>query len=223
MDEHHSKFKHPFSCLVSGPSGSGKTILVRRILKNFKACIYNFQQPVLRVLWSYGQWHHFINVKISDNVIVHYHKGIINDNVLNEFKPHIIVFDDLLDEIDKNKYLENMFTKKSHHLNISVFFLVQNLFFKTLRTISLNANYIILMKNPRDGAQIMNLARQIFPKKSKRLTEAYDEATKEPYGYIVIDLKPDTPDSMKLRTRITSEEVAHLNRQFYPIIYEPML
>jgi GTPase SAR1 family protein len=219
MDLKHFQFKHPFTCLVSGPTGSGKTILVRRILKNFKTLIHNLNEPIIKVIWSYGQWQPLINIPISDNVIIKYVNAIPSDNLINEFKPNIIVFDDMMNEIDKK--MENYFIKKGHHLNISVLFLVQNLFFKSLRTISLNSHYIIIMKNPRDGAQIMSLSKQIFPNSPKLLTEAYYDSTRHPYGYVLIDLTPDTPEAIRLRTRITPEEVDHLNKTFSPIIYQP--
>ena len=44
----------------------------------------------------------------------------------------------------------NLFTKGSHHRNVSVVFLAQNLFPKNkfARTMRLNAHYIVLFKNP---------------------------------------------------------------------------
>ena len=56
------------------------------------------------------------------------------------------------------------FTKISHHRNLSVVYVCQNLFdkFKYHRTISLNSHYIVLLRNPRDTQPVANLARQIF-------------------------------------------------------------
>jgi hypothetical protein len=61
--------------------------------------------------------------------------------------------------------LVDIFTKYSHHKNMSVIFTVQNIFHqkKGQRDISLNTMYLILMKNPRDMAQIIYLARQLHP------------------------------------------------------------
>jgi len=192
IEKKHFQFKHPFTALVSGPTGSGKTFLIRRILKNFKILFYNFNNPVLNVLWIYGQWQPLYNVKISDNVIVEYIKNVPNETVFEKYKNCIIVFDDLLNIFSKTKDLENYFIQKSHHLILVCFFIVQNLFHKNIRTISLNSHYIILLKNPRDQLQIETLAKQIFSNNSKVLTDNYKEATREPYGYLVIDLTPDT-------------------------------
>jgi len=69
-----------------------------------------------------------------------------------------------------------VFTKISHHRNVSVVYLTQNLFNKNkyARTISLYAHYLVLFKNPRDATQFATLA-----------------ATSAPYGHLLIDMKPD--------------------------------
>jgi hypothetical protein len=128
LDYKHITFKHPFTCIVAGPSGSGKTLLIRRILKNSNLLISNLSLPI-NVLWAYGQYQPLNNVPIP-NVNVMYFDGLPNENELNDFKPDIIVVDDLMQELSKSSSMEKMFTKWSHHKNISVFFVVQNLFYK---------------------------------------------------------------------------------------------
>ncbi len=51
-----------------------------------------------------------------------------------------------------------------------------------MRIISLNCHFMLLMKNPRDKAQIISLASQIYPNKSKFLIEAFNDATKNQFG-----------------------------------------
>ena len=86
--------------------------------------------------------------------------------------------------------------------------IVQNLFHKSKshRTISLNAHYLVLFKNPRDVTQIRHLASQMYPSKSKFMVEAFHDATASPYGYLLVDLKQDTPEILRLRTNIFPEE-----------------
>ena len=83
---------------------------------------------------------------------------------------------------ETNETIANMFTKGSHHRNVSVVFLAQNLFSKNkfARTMSLNAHYMVLFKKPRDVSQFANLARQMYPKTSQFAVEAYRDATREP-------------------------------------------
>ena len=105
-----------------------------------------------------------------------------------------------------------MFTQSSHHRNISVVFLAQNLFPKNkfARTVSLNAHYMVLFKNPRDVSQFANLARQMYPKKSQFSVEAYRDATREPYSYLSVDLRPKQDEELRLRTNIFPRETHYV-------------
>jgi hypothetical protein len=98
----------------------------------------------------------------------------------------------------------SLFAKKSHHRNISVMYIVQNLFRrgKYQRAISLNVHYTVLFKNPRDVSQIMALAHQMYPRRTQFFLKAFARATARPHGYIVIDMKQNTPDILRLRTFI---------------------
>lgn len=84
---------------------------------------------------------------------------------------------------------------------------MQNLYAqgKTSRTITLNTNYLVLFKNPRDMCQIMLLGRQMYPGKSKFFLEAFNDATATPHGYLLIDYKTRTPDHLRLRADILSD------------------
>ena len=75
-----------------------------------------------------------------------------------------------------------LFTKKSHHRNTSVLYLVQNLLPKNKesRTISLNSQYMVVFKNPRDASQMSHLARQMYPGRAKFVKEAFKDATSVP-------------------------------------------
>jgi hypothetical protein len=71
---------------------------------------------------------------------------------------------------------------------------------------TLNSHYLILFKNPRDAAQIMYLARQMYPSRPKFMMEAFADATAQPYTYLVVDLKADTDDDKRLRSGIFPDE-----------------
>jgi hypothetical protein len=50
------------------------------------------------------------------------------------------------------------------------------------------------------------LARQMFPGKRQFVVEAYEDATKEPHGYLLIDLGPDNDDRYRIRTKIFPDD-----------------
>jgi hypothetical protein len=59
---------------------------------------------------------------------------------------------------------------------------------------NLNIHYLVLFKNHRDAYQVSVLVRQTYPGRSKFVVEAYKDATKNPYGYLLIDLRPETDE-----------------------------
>ena len=108
-----------------------------------------------------------------------------------------------------NQLVKNFFTN-GRHLNLSVVFVSQNVFYirKKCRTISLNSTYIVVFKNPRDQTQIRHLACHIFPSKPKFLQAAYEEETKDPYRYLFLDFHSN------------SSEFARVLGNIFP--YEPL-
>ena len=121
---------------------------------------------------------------------------------LDPVVPHLVIMD------SQDKRIEIFFTRIAHHRNCSVIYIVQNLFNqgKGHRTCSLNCQYLVLFKSPRDLSQIRFLEQQMFPGKKNFLIESYNDATEKPYHYLFIDLKPDTPNHLRVRGRVLDEE-----------------
>ena len=204
------RWQHPFTCIVDGPTGCGKTTFVAGLLRNTSAMI---DPPPERITWYYGEWQAaYENLNIPN---VRLEEGLPT-SFDSDGKRGLVVLDDLMAETDGR--VTNLFTKKSHHSNTSVIYLVQNLFPKNKesRTISLNSQYMVIFKNPRDASQIANLAKQMYPGRGAFVQEAFTDATASPYGYLLIDLKQNTPDDLRLRTSILPDD-AH---QF---VYVPKL
>jgi len=80
---------------------------------------------------------------------------------------------------------------------------------------SLNAHYMVLFKNPRDVSQFANLARQMYPKTSQFAVEAYRDATREPYSYLLVDLRPEQDEELRLGTNIFPERLTTYTFQGY--------
>ena len=118
------------------------------------------------------------------------------------------MIDDQLQEASNNNQIMNLFTKGSHHRNLSVIYLLQNMFHqgKINRTVSLNCQYPVLFRNPRDKMQIMTLAKQMSPRNTQQFLQTYEDALKRPYGYLFVDLKPSTPDHCRLRNNVLPGE-----------------
>ena len=189
-------FKHPFSCLISGPSQSGKTTFVERLIKHRYQMIYPTPKSII---WHYSE---FQPAYQSMHNEVTFKKGVPTETQLKSYAGSLVIIDDLMREM--STVSSDIFTKHVHHSCMSVIYIVQNLFNKTKnhRTMSLNANYIVLFKNPRDKAQVSFLARQVFPYKPKILIEAYNDATSKPHSYLVLDFQQSTPENRRLKSEI---------------------
>lgn len=205
----HLTLKHPFSMLVCGPSGSGKTQFTIRLLQHAREMIV--PHPPDEIVWCYGVYQKDFDVirEVYDGR-VRFNEGLPDAKEFDGTRPTLLVIDDLMHEAGKS--VAELFTRESHHRNISVVFLTQNLFAKSAysRTISLNAHYLVLFKNPRDRAQVAHLSRQIYPSNAKFLVDAFHDATdSQPYAYLVVDLKADTEEKLRVRTRIFPDDDAH--------------
>lgn len=200
------KFAHPFTMIIAGPSGCGKTTFVCKMLSNLDNCV---NAKIKKIFWCHAERNALpsITKQLSDetekSLNIEYHYGIPNtfENDLNE--PALIILDDLMNEVD-NTQISQLFTRGSHHRNISVVLITQNIFHRgsNMRDISLNAKYIVCFKNPRDGSQISFLARQIYPEGSRELVNVYKQCTIKPHSYLLIDLTQNINDLLRFRTDI---------------------
>jgi hypothetical protein len=193
------RWKHPFTAIVSGPTGSGKTVFTFRFIREATELI---SPQVDKIMYCYGEYQPVFN-EYPDVV---FHEGLPDISQFDGQHKILLILDDLMSET--NDSVSNIFTKVSHHRNVSVMYLTQNLFYKSKqsRTMSLNAHYIVLFKNPRDAMQVSTLARQMYPGQNKFLVEAFKNATEKPFGYLLLDLKPDTDEKYRIRTNIFPEE-----------------
>ena len=65
---------------------------------------------------------------------------------------------------------------------------------------------IILTRAPSSALAIRTLGTQLFPKNLAYFLDAYNQATKESYGYLVIDNHPASNSLLRLRTDILPNE-----------------
>ncbi len=198
-----ARLQHPFTCCCAGMTGCGKTRWVQKLLMEREATIRGYPE---NIVWYYGEYQPIYSELQKSIPGIKFVEGFTDDvyDNIDSSKRNLVVIDDLIGEIGNDKRLTALFTKGSHHKNLSVILILQNLFHQSreMRTISLNSHYLVIFKNPRDKSQINHLAKQMYPGNSKFLQQSYSDATSKPFGYLLIDLKPDTPESIRLRTQI---------------------
>jgi len=192
-------FKQPFTAMVAGPTKAGKTVWVKNLIMHSKSMI----SPTPDVIhYCYSEWQPMYHELANYGVQLHQGLPDMSKLKLDASQPKFLILDDLMQEVKSSKNLVQLFTKGSHHWNLSILHIVQNLFFDGLRTSRVNAQYLVLMKNPSDQLQASNLAKQLYPGRTKFFMEAYKDACSESFGYLFLDLSQDTPDDMRLQTNV---------------------
>ena len=203
------QFEHPFTCMVAGMTGSGKTVWVQSL---FTQAYRMINLPPEKIVWCYSQWQPAYMEMLVTIPNIEFVKGIPTaleqDTYFSVNKRNLIVIDYQLLEAGKDNRIVNLFTKGSHHRNLSVIYIVQNLFHqgKGKRSISLNSHYLVLFKNPRNKLKILTLAKQMYPGRTDFFLKQYEEAVRRSYGHLLIDLKTTTQDDCRLRTKVLPGE-----------------
>ena len=111
---------------------------------------------------------------------------------------NMIILDDLMSTASKDPRINDLFTEGSHHRNLSVIILNQNLYFGRDPTQRRNCHYLVLFNNPIDKQQIMTLARQMYPGNVSYFTQHFNDAVDIPFGHLLVDLKPTTEEKNRL-------------------------
>ena len=148
-------------------------------------------------------------IEYSDNMTDVY-ADISNYNKKRENKV-LIVFDDMIADIEYNKNLKKMIKElfyRGRKMNISIAFITQ-CYFKTLKDARLNSMHYILMKigNKKE-------LKSIAEDKSgnldyKDFLKMYNYCTSEPYSFMAIDVRPNA--TMVFRKNFT--ELPYKNDQ----------
>ena len=186
-------FHHMFSMLVVGPSQCGKTYFVQQLLT--KNCIDFPEKKTTQVYWFYNQWQpRYDEIKQVLKKKIHFTQGLpeLSDD-LQEINPehNILVFDDLMAQAVDSPVLSRLFTQ-GRHRNASTILLLQNMFPKGKYNtdISRNASYDVLFRSPADHKQIDIVAERTFAKDRGNFMKAYAKETNKPFGYLVLDNRP---------------------------------
>ena len=141
---------------------------------------------------------------------IKFHEGVPDTDQLKTWFPKggLLVLDDLMAEGGNDKRVLDLFTKHSHHQNVTVLYLCQDMFppGKYAKSISRNAHYIIAFKNPRDQLGMRNLLLQAFPTQWQVLQDTFQRLTERRFGYMVLDLHPGSSDDHRILSHLLRDE-----------------
>ena len=93
----------------------------------------------------------------------------------------VMVINDLMEEVSNSKTAMDIFTKHSHHKNMTVLFLVQKLYGRThnTRVVSQNAHLMVLFKKPKRRIQCADIRAPDVPRKPQVSIQPIQRRNKE--------------------------------------------
>ncbi|CAB3983355.1 Hypothetical predicted protein [Paramuricea clavata] len=212
-------FQHPFMMTICGPTQSGKTHLMVEMIKNIDELIvptpdkllylYTAEQPI------YAEITHLVAERRETSALKScefYDCTRLGIPTIENIRPllgqrTLLVLDNLMvfamSSRENTENLNNLATRDSHHLNLSVFFVCQNLNYGSgkLRNMRVNSMYHLLFNNHTDTRDIELIARN----KGIRLPtirKILADVSKKQYGYVLFDGCPHSPANARVRTGI---------------------
>lgn len=196
----------PAGILMCGPTMSGKTQYVFNMIKNQKDV---FSRPFSRIVYCYGVWQDAFDQVKNVEFIQGLNSLFEDEEFFSAKDSTLLIIDDLAVAACNDDKTSKLFTQGIHHTNLTIIFILQNLYKqgKAMRDVALNAQYMILFRNVRDTQQIRTLSRQMgLP----HLVDAYKKVTEEPYQPLIVDMRPNTPGHLRLRSHIKFGEISKL-------------
>ena len=193
----------PFRMLIIGPSRSGKTNTVPHLINNLHPIhkIYLYAKDIHEPKYEYlinkreqagiknlNDPHAFIEYSDDMNDVL----DDINNYNENRDKKVLIVFDDMIADIEYNKNFKQIIKElfyRARKINVSIVFITQS-YFRALKDARLNSTHYILMKigNKKE-------LKRVAEEKSghldyKDFLKMYNYCTEEPYSFMLIDTRP---------------------------------
>ena len=111
--------RQPSSVIIAGPSGSGKSDLVEQWLRYLNV----FQVKPNKIVYAYDRWQpRFHRMQKKDGI--QFHRWLPHPRHLTQWfgrtRGGVLVLDDVMEEGGQDKRVLDLFTKDSHHRNITV-------------------------------------------------------------------------------------------------------
>ena len=200
----------PFRMLIIGPSRSGKTNTLLHLINNLHHIdkIYLYAKDIHEPKYEYlinkreqagiknlNDPHAFIEYSDDMNDVL----DDINNYNENRDKKVLIVFDDMIADIEYNKNFKQIIKElfyRARKINVSIVFITQS-YFRALKDARLNSTHYILMKigNKKD-------LKRVAEEKSghldyKDFLKMCNYCTEEPYSFMLIDTRPTASVTFK--------------------------
>ena len=206
-----SKLQKPFRLLVGGGSGTGKSTLVKRLVDES-----HFDTPFDKIVYCYPDY--LDEPPLQFDQIVDYKPGLCDLQYFTTVpKNSLIIYDDLMNECGKSDEIMKLFSVIARKRNLSVIFLVQNMYEqgKHFRNIRLNATGLVLF-NFYAANDVNKRVIRDFGVQSNVPRHLMDQIYNEPFSYLYIDIHPQRKSNFAaVRGNIFEKNFSVYNKMEY--------
>jgi hypothetical protein len=196
-----------FKIFPHGPSRSGKSTWTRDMLLNLDEIATKV--PELTI-YAYAKWQKAYDTLLAEGLVDYFVPGSDKiEEAIDHFtngKSALIIFDDQINSETTTAYAARLFTVDARHSGKSCIWITQNAFgggkMGTLvRSIRMNADYIILFKCPGDCLSIQTLSKQMTG--GPLLYNIHQYVTsKDPYSYLMVDITQASEERLKFTSHL---------------------
>ena len=218
----NAKFKHPFTSIIDGPSQSGKSTFIRNLFLRLE----DFVDVPFDYIYIFMGTSAKANPTLCEIKSAHPRQTTIFEvptlfkDFQKEFPPYFfellerekgrhgcIIVDDLMQEFSKCTILMDLFTKISAHNRVSVIYVTQNLFARTLRntnvTLYRNTHVLVHFRSSLDMTPTNIIASRLGGGDHKSLMKMFKSITND-HRYVIIRGDTQTDPEMMFTSDIFS-------------------
>ena len=189
--------------LIIGPSGSGKTNTLLHLINDLRPIdkIYLYVKDLHEPKYEYlinkreqagiknlNDPHAFIEYSDDMNDVL----DDINNYNKNRDKKVLVVFDDMIADIEYNKIFKGIIKElfyRARKINVSIVFITQS-YFRALKDARLNSTHYIIMKI-NNKKELKRIAEEKPGHLDyKNFLKMYNYCTEEPFSFMTIDATP---------------------------------
>lgn len=204
---HPMVFSHPTQMILSGSTKAGKTTLITQILKHRQDM---FDPPLQQIFWFYTMESSIEKPRqeLPGVVFIEGQPTVDQLENMDVSIPKLVVLDDLMSMTDKKDSFEDLkrlFTATSHHHNMSLVFIVQDIYVnKNMTRLANQSENLIMMCNSGATYQVPMIAAKLFGAGMKPFIQwaMNDVCEHSSHGYLLLSKAAGTPQCHRVRSKI---------------------
>lgn len=197
----------PFSMLVVGSTNLGKSTLVRDLIVNHYRMFDNPLDEIIYLHHKYGFDDELVTYFNENlNIPIRFVEGFPSTDIIegklfegDKKSSKCLIIDDVVGSALRSPNFLELFTVLSHHDNITVIAIMQNLFAETassrqvMNNIIRNISYLVLFPDRRQLPTVRQIARNYYNGEEERLLKPFKRSIEEKnkHDYMLIDFIGD--------------------------------